>query len=341
MFENLLGFAEFGFPKSHGAAFGLLAYQSTWLKHYYLPEYLCALLNEQPMGFYPPHVLTKDAQRHGVDIRRPDINRSAAKCTVEEVTPDDVQTDLRGAVRVGLGYVKAVGEAGASRIEGARERTGPYLSLFDFVQRTGLSREASTNLIQVGAFDAFGLNRRELIWQLGLFAGGFERSQLQRSRESQMRLHLPTVQDEVRLNDFSAYQRMAADYAVLRLSPDSHPMQFLRPMLGEGVVSSLHLRSMTAGARVDVAGLVVCRQQPLTARGIIFLLLEDEFGMVNALVSRNLVEAHRDIVRTAPFIRVRGLLEERAGEQRTLIVTELEQLLPGDVLAMPRGKEFG
>lgn len=149
MFENLLGFAEFGFPKSHGAAFDLLAFQSTWLKHYYPPEYLCALLNEQPMGFYPPHVLAKDAQRHGVDVRRPDINRSGARCTVEEITPEDVQTDLRGAVRVGLGYVKAVGEVGAMRIEEERLRAGPYRSLFDFTQRTGLSREASTNLIQV------------------------------------------------------------------------------------------------------------------------------------------------------------------------------------------------
>jgi error-prone DNA polymerase len=341
MFENLLGFAEFGFPKSHGAAFGLLAYQSTWLKHYYPPEYLCALLNEQPMGFYPPHVLTNDAKRHHVDIRRPDINRSDAHCTVEEITPDDAQTDLRGVVRVGLGYVKGVGEAGATRIEEERARTGAYRSLFDFIQRAGLSQEASTNLIQIGAFDGLGLNRRELIWQLGLFAGGFEQAELRRAHDRQMRLDIPTVQDEVRLADFTAYQRMAADYAVLRLSPDSHPMQFLRPALGEGVASSLHLRAMSAGKRADFAGLVVCRQQPLTAKGIIFLLLEDEFGMINALVSRDLVEAHRDIVRTAPFIRVRGPLEELAGEQRTLIVEQVEELLPAEVLAMPRGKEFG
>jgi error-prone DNA polymerase len=341
MFDNLLGFAEFGFPKSHGAAFGLLAYQSTWLKHYYPPEYLCALLNEQPMGFYPPHVLTKDAQRHGVDVRRPDVNLSAAQCTVEEITPEHMQTDLRGVVRVGLGYVKGVGEAGATRVEAERLRGGEYRSLFDFVQRTGLSQEATTNLIQVGAFDGLGLNRRELIWQLGLFVGGFEQAQLRRTRDRQMRLDLPTEQDQVRLADFSAYQRMASDYAVLHLSPDSHPMQFLRPSLGEGVASSLHLRSLPAGTRVDIAGLIVCRQQPLTAKGIIFLLLEDEFGLVNVLVNRDLVEAHRDVVRTAPFMRVRGLLEERAGEQRTLIAQEVEQLLPADVLEMPAGKSWG
>ena len=354
MFENLLGFAEFGFPKSHGAAFGLLAFQSTWLKHYYPPEYLCALLNEQPMGFYPPHVLTKDAQRHGVAIRRPDINLSDARCTVEEALDDvldGAQTDLRGAIRVGLGYVRGVGEASATRVEEERMRGGPYRSLFDFVQRSGLSREASTNLIRIGAFDGLGLNRRELIWQLGLFVSGpafmgsayrrGEQGDLRRPRDRQMRLALPTEQDEVRLEDFSAYQRMAGDYAVLRLSPDSHPMQFLRTALGEGVLSSRHLRTMAGGTRVELAGLVVCRQQPLTARGIIFLLLEDEFGMVNVLVNRELVESERDVVRTSAFMRVTGVLEERAGEQRTLIAESVAELLPAEMLAMPSGKSWG
>ncbi|MDA0301448.1 MAG: PHP domain-containing protein [Chloroflexi bacterium] len=341
MFENLLGFAEFGFPKSHGAAFGLLAYQSTWLKHYYAPEYLCALLNEQPMGFYPPHVLTKDAQRHGVAVRRPDVSLSDARCTVEEITPDDAQTGLRGVIRVGLGYVKGVGEVSARRVEDERARDGAYRSLFDFVQRTGLSQEATTNLIRIGAFDSLGLNRRELIWQLGLFHGGFEQGDLRRSKDRQMRLALPTEQDEVRLSDFNAYQRMAGDYAVLRLSPDSHPMQFLRAGLGEGVVSSRHLRDLPGGRRVDVAGLVVCRQQPMTAKGIIFLLLEDEFGMLNVLVSKELVEAQRDVVRTAPFVRVRGKLETRAGEQRTLVADTVEQCFLPQALTMPTGKSWG
>ena len=330
MFEALMGFAEFGFPKSHGTAFALLAYQSTWLKRHYAPEFITSLFNAQPMGFYPPHVLTNDAKRHGVSVLRPEINISDATCTVE---PD--------AVRVGLGYVKGVGEAGATRIEAERKRGGEYRSLFDFVQRTGLKEEAASSLIQIGAFDAFGLNRRELIWQLGLFAGGFQQPELRRTRDRQMRLDLPTVQDEVALADFDAFERMAADYAVLHLSPDSHPMQFLRPRLGEGVVSSLHLRSMPAGTRSEIAGLVVCRQQPLTARGIIFLLLEDEFGLVNVLVNRNLVARERDVVRTAPFMRVRGLLEARGGEQRTLVAEAVEQLFPTEVLAMPRGKEFG
>src|SRR5690606_16320652 len=140
-----------------------------------------------------------------------------------------------------------------------------------FVQRTGLSKVATTNLIRIGAFDGLGLNRRELIWQLGLFVGGFEQADLRRRHDRQLRLALPVEQDAVQLADFSAYQRMASDYAVLSLSPDSHPMQFLRPVLGEGVVSSHHLKSLPAGTNVELAGLVVCRQQPLTAKGIIFL----------------------------------------------------------------------
>ena len=330
VFENLLGFAEFGFPKSHGVAFALLAYQSTWLKRHYTPEFMCSLFNEQPMGFYPPHVLTRDAQRHGVEVLRPDVNASDATCSIEG-----------RAVRIGMGYVKHVGEAGGRRVQEERERAGEFRSLFDFTQRTGLPRRATEALIQVGAFDVLGLNRRELIWQLGLFGGGMARSVLKAPRERQLRLPLSTAQDEVTLTDFDAYERMAIDYSKLRLSPDSHPMQFLRPSLGEGVASSGHLQTLGGGKQVAVAGLVVCRQRPLTARGIIFLLLEDEFGLTNILVSRELSERLRDVVRLAPFVRVTGKLEQRGGEQSTVVATSIEELRPAQVLAMPRGKSWG
>jgi error-prone DNA polymerase len=334
-FQNLLGFAEFGFPKSHGAAFGLLAYQTTWLKRYHPAPFFCALFNNQPMGFYPPHVLTNDARRHEIEVLRPDINISNARCTVEPPERG------RGAVRVGLGYVRHVGDAAGARIEHERTVGGPFVSLFDFVQRTGVSREVTQNLIRIGAFDGFGLNRRELIWQLGLFWGGMHQSKLAVKQQRQLRMPLATAQDQVRLADFSDYQRMTADYELLSLSPDRHPMQFLRPALGEGVASSLHLRSMPADATVEVAGLVVCRQRPMTAKGIIFLLLEDEFGLVNVLVSRELSERFRDHIRTEPFVRAKGILEKRAGEQRTLVATHLEALVPAEVFRTPEGKSWG
>ena len=335
VFENLKGFAEFGFPKSHAAAFALLAYQTAWLKRYYPAEFACALFNNQPMGFYPPHVLTNDAKRHGIAVLRPEINTSRTGCSVEPPDPDHL-----GAVRIGLGYVQQVGEAGALAIERARA-TGPFTSLFDFVQRTGLARRATQSLIQIGAFDAFGLNRRELIWQLGLLGEGLERSALRIPQERQLRLALATQQDEVALPDFSPYQRMAADYELLHLSPDSHPMQFLRPQLGEGVVSSNHLRSLSANAQVTIAGLVVCRQRPLTAKGIVFLLLEDEFGMVNVMVNRELDEKYLPIVRASMFVAVDGILEERAGEQRTIVATSLRELLPAAMINAPAGKSWG
>jgi error-prone DNA polymerase len=163
---------------------------------------------------------------------------------------------------------------------------------------------------------------------------------LQSPAQRQLRLALPTDQDEVRLTDFDAYQRMASDYALLSLSPDAHPMQFLRPALGEGVLSSRHLQSIPGHQTVEVAGLVVCRQRPLTARGIVFLLLEDEYGMMNVLVSRELAAQERDVVQTASFIVAKGNLEVRSGEQRTLVATSLREFLPADALAMPTGKNW-
>jgi error-prone DNA polymerase len=240
-----------------------------------------------------------------------------------------------------VGYVEGVGEVGGARIEGERQARGLYRSLFDFLQRTGLGEQATLNLIRVGAFDAFGLNRRELIWQLGLLGGNLHQANLRRPPAArQLRLPLPTVQDEVPLEDFSAYQRMVADYELLSLSPDSHPMQFLRPALGEGVISSRHLRQLNGGEMVEIAGLVVCRQRPVTAKGIIFLLLEDEYGMVNVLVSRQMSERYRDEVRTAAFLRVSGQLEEWAGEQRTLIALEIAEVLPSAAVRMPSGKTW-
>ncbi|MYB42016.1 MAG: hypothetical protein F4X76_07500 [Chloroflexi bacterium] len=279
-------------------------------------------------------MLTNDAKRHGVAVERPDINGSAARCTVE----------LPGAIRVGLGYVRGLGEAWAERIEGERERAGEYRSLFGFVQRTGLGRQPAARLIQVGAFDGFGLQRRELLWQLGLFTGGavagVAGAPSVEAAGRQLRLELPTAQDMVTLPDFGPYERMAADYALLGLSPDRHPMRFLRHALGEGVASSRHLHSLPAGRTVEVAGLVVCRQRPLTARGIIFLLLEDEYGLMNILVRRELAEERRDIVRTAAFVRTRGVLDERAGEQRTLIAEALDEIVPAGALPMPSGKSW-
>jgi error-prone DNA polymerase len=293
VFNKLLGFAEFGFPKSHAAAFALLAYQSAWLKKYYPAEFHCALLNAQPMGFYPPHVLTNDAQRRGIEVLSPDVNRSGARCTVED-----------GAVRIGFAYVQGSGQEAARALEEERRRNGPLRSLPDFVRRVRLKREPIENLISVGAFDQFGLNRRELLWQLGL---------LYRPPNGQFALPLPIEQDMVSLPEMTDWERMAADYSILALSPNYHPMALIRPHLHEGIVSTAHLERLPDGTLVEVAGLVVCRQRPMTAKGFVFLLLEDEFGMANVVVKPQLYERCRSLVRAEPFVVVRGELQQRDG----------------------------
>lgn len=303
VFRKLLGFAEYGFPKSHSAAFAVLAYQSAWLRRYYPAEFTCALFNNQPMGFYPPHVLVNDAKRHGVRILPPDVNASGARCTVEG-----------NAVRIGFGYVDKIGDEAAQLIEQERQAHGPYRSLADFVRRVPLAREAIENLIVVGGFDSFGLARREALWQLGLFipARGFGRKGTGVAGR-QLPLALPVEQDMVALRPMSAWDQMVADYDTLGLSPRYHPLGLLRPHLPAELIPIAELENLHDGADVLIAGLVVCRQRPLTAKGITFLLLEDERGLVNVIVYPAIYEAQRLLVRGEPFLVVEGRLQHREG----------------------------
>ncbi|MGH7904683.1 MAG: DNA polymerase III subunit alpha [Candidatus Dormibacteraceae bacterium] len=333
MFESLCGFAAFGFPKSHAAAFALLAYQSAWLKEHHPPEFYCALYNNWPMGFYPPHVFTNDARRHGVLALRPDVNVSVARCAVEG-----------DSVRIGLGYVHGLGDAGAEAVVSARAEGGPFRSPFDLAHRTGLRREALENLVRIGALDGFGGNRRELLWQLGLLGGGLGIGGLRRPPGArQLRLELPMEQDQVELDDLTAFDRMAADYSVLKLSPDAHPMTFLREELEAGVLSSLELQAMAPAPdrRLETAGLVVCRQRPSTAHGIVFLLLEDEHGMVNVLVPADLYERERVTVRTRAFLRVGGVLEGHAGAVPMIRALALSAMAEEAAVRTPDGKSWG
>ncbi|HET7035231.1 MAG TPA: error-prone DNA polymerase [Thermomicrobiaceae bacterium] len=315
VFKQLLGFAEYGFPKAHSAAFAVLAYQSSWLKRYYPAEFTCALFNNQPMGFYPPHVLTNDAKRHGVRILPPDANRGRARCSVEG-----------GAVRIGFGYVAGIGEETALLIEAEREANGPYRSLADFVRRAPPRREALENLCAVGAFDGFGLGRREALWQVGLFIAP-ERHVVKDQDKGkdkaepgapprvveQLALALPVEQDMVELPPMSAWEQMAADYQTLGLSPRYHPLGLLRPHLPPEIATTSALEALPDGRAVTTAGLVVCRQRPHTAKGITFLLLEDERGLVNVIVPAALYEEQRLLVRGEPFLVVEGRLQRRHG----------------------------
>ena len=301
VFAKLRGFAEYGFPKSHAAAFAILAYQSSWLKRYYPAEFICALLNNQPMGFYPPHVLTNDARRNHVRILSPDVNESGVKCTV-----------AGNAVRIGLGYVAEVGEEVAARLVAEREAGGPFQSLADVMRRIPLRIEAAESLVAVGVADGFGLGRREALWQLGLFLparafGGMNGTEAGR----QLPIPLPVEQDMVELRPMGPWEQMASDYAIMGLSPRYHPLGLLRPRLPRAIRSMADIPRIADGARIQVAGLIVCRQRPGTAKGITFLLLEDEHGLLNVVVFPDLYSEQRHVVRGEPFVVVEGVLQKR------------------------------
>jgi error-prone DNA polymerase len=315
VFQKLNGFAAFGFPKSHAAAFGLLAYQSAWLRHHYPREFLCALLNAQPMGFYPPSSLVRDAQRRGVEVRPPHVNLSAAKCALEGE-----------AVRVGLEYVRSLGEEEAEAVVAERERAGPFFGVRELAQRTGLDRARLEALVASGACDSFGGSRRTLLWELGLVpqtqsvpgSGGEER---------QLALPLDPTAPAPALREQTAWERMLADYRLTSLSVGVHPLSLLRPHLPEGTLSSRELAAKPSGGSVAVAGMTVARQRPATANGVVFMLLEDEFGQVNLIVPPSIYERYRALVRAEPLLLARGKFE-RLGRNRNVVVRELESLNP-------------
>jgi error-prone DNA polymerase len=315
VYDKLVGFSGFGFPKSHAAAFGLLAYQSAWLRHHHPAEFLCALLNAQPMGFYPPATLVRDGQRRGVETRSPDANVSSAKCTVED-----------GAVRIGIDYVNGIGEEEAKALVEERERHGSFVDVRDLAQRTQLSDHGLETLIISGACDCFGFPRRQLLWQLGLVP----RSQSvpgSGGEEKQLALPLEPTATTPELPEPTVWERMLADYRTTSLSVGVHPLELLRAHLPKGVVSSRDLEAAPNRAQVAVAGMAVARQRPATANGVVFMLIEDEFGAVNLIVPPTVYDRHRAIVRGEPLILARGRFE-RIERNQNVLVRSLETLGP-------------
>jgi error-prone DNA polymerase len=315
VFDKLVGFSGFGFPKSHAAAFGLLAYQSAWLRHHYPAEFLCALLNAQPMGFYPPASLVRDAQRRGVEVRSPDVNRSAATCGLEGK-----------AVRVGLSYVRSLGEEEAEAVVAERERGGPFAGVRELAQRTGLDRARLEALVASGACDSFDGRRRALLWELG-FAPRAQTVPGSGGEESQLALPLDPTAKTPALREQSPWELMLADYRTTSLSVGIHPLTLLRPHLPEGTLSSEDLAAARAGSTVAVAGMAVARQRPATANGVVFMLLEDEHGQVNLVVPPAVYDRFRPLVRAEPLLLARGRFE-RLGRNRNVVVRELESLGP-------------
>ncbi len=347
---QIQGFSGFGFPKAHSAAFGLLAYHSAWLRVHRAPEFLCSLLNEQPMGFYPPDALAHEARRRGIRLAPPDANRSHVLCHVEappgrarasrrhaeaNATSAAWEPEPRGGlvVRIGLGYVKGAREEEMEVLVGERDRGGPYRDVAELASRAAVGRDGLERLAWAGALD--GLDRREALWEAGTVGAA-------RRHEGGTQMALPLeASGAPALAPLGEWGEAIADYVSTGITLGEHPMALLRPGLDPALRRSTDLERVADGAAVEVAGMVVARQRPETARGIVFMLLEDERGTVNLIVPPPVYERCRAEVRAAPLVRAEGRLERREGTTNVLVsaVAELRRTEMTEVA--PPGHSFG
>jgi error-prone DNA polymerase len=322
IWEKLQGFASFGFPESHSVSFAYIVYMSSWLKYHWPAEFLAGLLNAQPMGFYSPNTLVQDSLRHGVLVEPPDVNESDFDCTVvaAHADPDDVVEYLgmrwrrgRGpvedpvrpatAVRMGLRYVRNLADAEIARIEAARLVAGPFSSAEDLAQRTGLAADALEGLAASGGLASFGIGRREGMWTAGALAG-----------MGPGRLAIAEGTEAPPLPAMSRFEDHQADLWSTGVSV-RHPVEFIRDRLAAAgcltIAEALGLRRH--GTRTRVGGIVTHRQRPGTARGVRFLNLEDETGILNVVVLPEVWEREYAVARKAVGVVVEGRLEYRDG----------------------------
>ena len=303
--QNISSFALYGFPESHAASFALIAYASAYLKVKYLAAFTCAILNNQPMGFYSPAVLVKDAQRHGLRVKPIDVQVSEWACTMGH------EADASLSLRLGLGYVKGLRRQSAEAIAGDRESCGPFRSAEDLVARVPLlNRKELTLLARVGALNNLDgvAHRRDALWQVeraGKLEGPLLREKAEALREQ--RGSLPLLQ-------MSTQERLIADYAGTGLTIGKHPMAYRREQLRRRqILSAAELRTCRDGKFVRTAGCVIARQRPGTAMGFVFLSMEDETGIANVIVTPDLYERERLVVTRSKFILAEGPLQNQDG----------------------------
>jgi error-prone DNA polymerase len=291
--RSISSFALYGFPESHAASFALIAYASAFLKAHHPAAFLCALLNNQPMGFYAPLTLVKDAQRHGVEVRPIDVARSSWGCTLEN-----------DAVRLGLRSVTGLRREAGERLVAERERA-PFASLQDLVDRAGARRDELQRLAEIGALASFGLTRRAALWQI-------ERAS--RPVGPLFRGVEPEDDGPSPLPEMTYAERLAIDLAGAGVTVGKHPLALHRSALrARGIKSAADLTSLRDGARAAVAGAVICRQRPGTAKGFLFLTLEDETGLANIIVRPGLFERFKPTLVSASVLEVVGRVQAREG----------------------------
>jgi error-prone DNA polymerase len=294
VFEQIRGFGEYGFPESHAASFALIAYATAWFKCHYPAEFTCALLNAQPMGFYAPATIVEDAKRHNVIVRPIDVRVSQWDCTLESH-----KASAAGfAVRIGLRYVKGLGESDWEKIARAR-RIAQLTSVDDFVRRTTLDEGVLGTLAEAGALDSFSLDRRTALWDVRRLTCIREES-----------LSLPARETIPAFESLTSFEEVKWDYRTTSHSSRRHPLEPMRPSLThQRLPDARTVASMKNGAIVRYAGLVICRQRPGTAGGVVFMTLEDETGFVNVVVWESVFQRHSVLAKTVNFLGITGKLQ--------------------------------
>jgi error-prone DNA polymerase len=291
--KSITSFALYGFPESHSASFALIAYASAYLKVHHPAAFLCAMLNNYPLGFYHPATLVKDAQRHGLRVLPIDVTRSGWNCAIED-----------GAVRLGLRYVKGLREEAGHRIEAARAGA-PFTSLGDLVRRTALRQDELETLAHAGAMAGFGLGRRRALWQI---------AECDLRPDSWLHGREPKPSEYSPLEEMPRAGETLADYADTGLTTGPHLVAHMRKDLRRrGIMSAAELRGSRNGSRVRIAGHVIVRQRPGTAKGLLFLTLEDETGTSNAVVMPQVLERNRLVLHTAAVLLVEGPVQNVDG----------------------------
>jgi error-prone DNA polymerase len=336
VFSQIRGFGEYGFPESHAASFALLAYVTAWLRCHHHEVFTCAILNAQPMGFYTPATLVEDAKRHGVQVLPIDINKSSWDCTLEVIADAGIGIGTRHArqrepkakpgakappspkgaegglrvgvggrcnqtgVRMGLRYVKGLGVVERERIESVEP---PHPNLATFVRQTRLNKKALHALAEAGAFECFGLNRRDAIWQVRSL-----------SRFTHDSLPLEPASSQISFASLASDDQVIWDYRSSHHSTRGHPMRGLRHALrSRGIPEARAVLDFAHGEQLDYVGMVICRQRPGTASGVTFFTLEDETGFVNVVVWKQVFDRHAALAKTAALIGVTGETQKADG----------------------------
>ncbi len=331
VFEQIRGFGDYGFPESHAASFALIAYVSAWLKRHYIDAFTCALLNAQPMGFYSPATLIEDARRHGLAVLPVCIRESEWDCTLER--RDDSLADLGRrhpgdfgarsfAVRMGLRYVKGLASATGERILAAR-RAHAFASVEDVVTRAALDERARSKLAEAGAFAVLEPGRREALWQA-------------RGTREAVPIEMSGDERDVAFTELSELETVAWDYETTGHSTRGHPLGAMRARLAAlGLPDARGVSTTGNGRRVRYAGLVIVRQRPSTAKGVVFMTLEDETGFVNVVLWKDVFERYALLARTASFLGVTGKIQRESNVVHVVAESLWE---PDSLRAPPRAR---